>query len=174
MPTIVDFTTVSTAGLETSPVAEALAGLRANEARYFKTKYGHDFSVSPASEAPETVDRVTRILKEERDLAIASRPLEATTFVVDGIRWDYLFYESGLVDQRPVHARRRGQARGRLQALRRHGGPGRARDALQVRAPEVQARGHHPRHVLRHQGRVLTAPALAPPDQVADRPRSDP
>lgn len=27
---------MTTAGLETSPVAEALAGLRANEARYFK------------------------------------------------------------------------------------------------------------------------------------------
>jgi hypothetical protein len=94
--TVVDFTTVSTAGLESSPVAPALAGLRANEARYFKTKYGHDFSVAPAREASETIDRVTRILKEERDMVIASRPLEATTFQVEGIRWDYVFYESGL------------------------------------------------------------------------------
>ncbi|MHB8235582.1 MAG: phage tail protein, partial [Solirubrobacteraceae bacterium] len=30
----VDFTDVSTSGLESSPVADALAGLRANEARY--------------------------------------------------------------------------------------------------------------------------------------------
>ena len=96
MPTVVDFTTVSTAGLETSPVAPALAGLRANEARYFKTKYGHDFTVSPADEATETVDRVTHILKAERDLTIASRSLEATTFEAGGIRWDYVFYESGL------------------------------------------------------------------------------
>ncbi len=96
MPTVVDFTSVSTAGLETSPVAPALAGLRANEARYFKTKYGHDFTVSPADEATETVDRVTHILKAERDLTIASRPLEATTFEAGGIRWDYVFYESGL------------------------------------------------------------------------------
>jgi hypothetical protein len=35
MPYIVDFNNVSTVGLETSPVVEALAGLRANEARYF-------------------------------------------------------------------------------------------------------------------------------------------
>ena len=39
MPYTVDFDTVSTVGLESSPVADALAGLRAHEARYFKTKY---------------------------------------------------------------------------------------------------------------------------------------
>jgi hypothetical protein len=32
MASMVDFTNVSTAGLESSPVANALAGLRANEA----------------------------------------------------------------------------------------------------------------------------------------------
>ena len=41
MPYAVDFSTVSTIGLESSPVAAALAGLRANEARYFKNKYDH-------------------------------------------------------------------------------------------------------------------------------------
>ena len=41
MSYVVDFTNVSTVGLESSPVAPALAGLRANEARYFKSKYGH-------------------------------------------------------------------------------------------------------------------------------------
>ncbi|MGC8514093.1 MAG: phage tail protein [Acidimicrobiales bacterium] len=92
----VDFKEVSTVGLESSPVAEALAGLRANEARYFKTKYDHDFVVHPASDAGETVDRVTRILEKERDISIASPPLEACTAVVDGIRWDHVFYESGL------------------------------------------------------------------------------
>ncbi|MGO4591684.1 phage tail protein [Micrococcaceae bacterium Sec5.1] len=96
MPYIVDFKNVSTEGLESSPVAEALAGLRANEARYYKNKYDHDFTVSPASEVPEVVDRVSRILKEERDIVIESRPLEATAFEVDGLRMDYVFYESGL------------------------------------------------------------------------------
>ena len=52
----VDFTTVSTTGLESSPVADALAGLRANEARYFKNKYDHDFTVEPASDAEETIE----------------------------------------------------------------------------------------------------------------------
>ena len=77
-------------------MAEALAGLRANEARYFKNKYDHTFTVERADQAKDAVDWVTRILKEERDLAIASPPLEATAFEVDGIRMAYVFYESGL------------------------------------------------------------------------------
>jgi hypothetical protein len=93
---VVDFVDVSTVGLESSPVAEALAGLRANEARYYKNKYSHTFTVEPASEAQAVVDYVHHILKEERDLVIGSRPLEATAFEVDGIRMAYVFYESGL------------------------------------------------------------------------------
>ncbi|MFJ5859938.1 phage tail protein [Pseudarthrobacter sp. NPDC092439] len=96
MPYVVDFRDVSTTGLESSPVADALAGLRANESRYYKNKYNHDFAVSPAAEVPGTVERVARILREERDIAISSRPLEASTFEVDGLRMDYVFYESGL------------------------------------------------------------------------------
>lgn len=92
----VDFKDVSTTGLESSPVAEALAGLRANEARYFKNKFDHVFTVEPAAEAPEIVDWVHRILEEERGLVIESKPLEATEFEVDGVRWAYVFYESGL------------------------------------------------------------------------------
>jgi hypothetical protein len=96
MTYIVDFENVSTAGLESSPVAQALAGLRANEARYFKNKYDHVFAVSPVSDAPETLDLVNRILADERDLVISARPLEVTSFEVDGIRMAYVFYESGL------------------------------------------------------------------------------
>ena len=92
----VDFKDVSTVGLESSPVAEALAGLRANEARYFKNKYGLDFTVEPASKAKQTIAWVHGILKDERDIVIASPPLEATELEIDGIRWAYVFYESGL------------------------------------------------------------------------------
>jgi hypothetical protein len=92
----VDFKDVSTVGLESSPVAEALAGLRANEARYFKNKYDHEFTVEPASEAKATIDWVHGILKDERDLVIASPPLEATSFQVEDIKMAYVFYESGL------------------------------------------------------------------------------
>lgn len=92
----VDFTNVSTVGLESSPVAAALAGLRANEARYFKNRYDHVFVVEPADEGQKTIDWVHRILKQERDLTIQSRPLEATEFQVENIRIAYVFYESGL------------------------------------------------------------------------------
>jgi hypothetical protein len=92
----VDFNTVSTTGLESSPVSDALAGLRANEARYFNNKYDHIFTVEPADDAKATIDYVHRILKEERDIVISSRPLEATAFQVENIKWAYVFYESGL------------------------------------------------------------------------------
>jgi hypothetical protein len=86
----------STVGLETSPVAAALAGLRANEARYFKNKFDHDFTVEPANKARKAIEWVHRILKEERDIVIKSRPLEATAFQVENIRIAFVFYESGL------------------------------------------------------------------------------
>ena len=92
----VDFDTVSTVGVESSPVAPALAGLRANEARYFKNKYDHVFTVEPAAKAKKAIDWVNRILLEERDIVISSPPLEATAFQVENIRMAYVFYESGL------------------------------------------------------------------------------
>lgn len=96
MPYAVDFTAVSTVGLESSPVADALAGLRANEARYYRNKYDHAFTVTPASEASEIIEYVHRVLADERDLVISSTPLEATAFEVEGLRMAYVFYESGL------------------------------------------------------------------------------
>ncbi len=64
----VDFKNVSAVGLESSPAAKALAGLRANEARYFINKFKHVFIVVPAAESRETLDYVNRILKEERGM----------------------------------------------------------------------------------------------------------
>jgi len=96
MPYVVDFANVSTVGLESSPVADALAGLRANEARYYRNKYDHVFTVGTAEEEQDAVDRVARVLKEERDIVIGSPALEATDFEVDGMRMTYVFYESGL------------------------------------------------------------------------------
>jgi hypothetical protein len=93
---MVDFDNVSTTGLESSPVATSLAGLRANEARYFKNKYGHDFTVEMADEARDTIDWVHRILDRERDIVIQSLPLQATSFRVANIRFAHVFYESGL------------------------------------------------------------------------------
>ncbi|HEX2947901.1 MAG TPA: phage tail protein [Clostridia bacterium] len=96
MPYIVDFGNVSAAGLESSPVAEALAGLRANEARYFMNKYKHAFTVVPAAESQETLDYVNRILKEERGIEFAAKPLETSRFQVENIKMAYVFYEDGL------------------------------------------------------------------------------
>ena len=97
MAYIVDFKTVSTVGLESSPAAKALAGLRANEARYFMNKYQHEFTVVPASESRETLDYVNRILKEERDIEFMAKPLETSRFQVENIKFAYVFYEDGLV-----------------------------------------------------------------------------
>ena len=96
MSNIVDFINVSLAGLESSPVSKSLAGLRANESRYFKNKYNHNFTVSPAAKSKDIIDYVKNILLIERDIKISSKPLETSEFVVDGIKWTYVFYESGL------------------------------------------------------------------------------
>ena len=99
MGTPVDFVTVSTSGLESSPWADALAGLRANEARYFKNKYDLVFVTTPASEAPELVAYVAKVLLE-RDIVVSSTPLEVTEMMIEAAegltRWTYVFYESGL------------------------------------------------------------------------------
>lgn len=96
MSYIVDFKNVSTVGLESSPVREALAGLRANEARYFMNKYNHEFTVTPASDSKETLDYVNRILKVERGIEFSAKPLETSSFQVENIKWIYVFYEDGL------------------------------------------------------------------------------
>ena len=96
MSYIVDFVNVSTIGLESSPVVDALAGLRANEARYFMNKYKHAFTVVPASESQETLDYVNGILTKERDLEFSAKPLETSRFQVENIQFAYVFYEDGL------------------------------------------------------------------------------
>ena len=145
---------VSTAGLDVAAVA-ALAGLRANEARYFKNKYDHVFTVEPAAKAKKDIESVTSPPEGEREIVIASPPLEATAFQVDNIRWTYVFYESGLsiivlyTLDGPVPSGRS------VQALRRDGRPLRVEFVL-VCAREVEAGRDHPRLVLRDQGPVLS------------------
>ncbi|MBS1645445.1 MAG: phage tail protein [Bacteroidetes bacterium] len=96
MPYQVDFKNVATIGLETSPVAVALAGLRANEARYFMNKYKADFIVHAAEDSPEVLAWVTKILLEERNIVIQSPALETALLFVENIKWAHVFYESGL------------------------------------------------------------------------------
>ena len=97
MSYVVDYENVSTVGLETSPVAGALAGLRANEARYYMNKYKHRFTVEAARASKNAIDYVNLILKEERNIVLAARPLETTRFQVYNIKFTYIFYVSGLV-----------------------------------------------------------------------------
>lgn len=94
----VDFVDVSTVGLESSPVADALAGLRANEARYFKNKYDHTFVTETADKpkAKKAIAWAHEILEAERGIVFASPALEATTIEVEDIKWVYVFYENGL------------------------------------------------------------------------------
>lgn len=97
MSYVVDFKNVSTVGLESSPVALALAGLRANEARYYMTKYNHAFTVMSADEDPAIIEYVNHILINERKIEIQTRPLETSSFQVQNIKMTYVIYEDGLV-----------------------------------------------------------------------------
>ena len=96
MGNIVNFENVSLACTESSPVSKSLAGLRANESRYFKNKYMHDFIVDPVAESKDSLDYVNNILHTERNIKINSKPLETSAFIAGGIRWTYVFFESGL------------------------------------------------------------------------------
>lgn len=96
MAYVVNFERVSTVGFESPPVAEALAGLRANEARYFMNKYKHAFTVVPAGESKETLDYVNRVLQEERGIEFSAKPLQTSRFQVENIKFAYVFYADGL------------------------------------------------------------------------------
>jgi len=92
----VDFVNVSTIGLEASPVALALAGLRANEARYFAHKFDHSFTTKSAATSKKVVAYVAKILLEERGIVITATPLETAVCEVENFRWTHVFYDSGL------------------------------------------------------------------------------
>ncbi|MGU7991036.1 phage tail protein [Streptococcus suis] len=91
----VNFKEVETTGLETSPVAEVLAGLRANEARYFWNKYKQEFVVYTPEEKPEILPFIEKVLAE-RDMNFPYTPLNVAQLEVDGILWSFVFYDNGL------------------------------------------------------------------------------
>ena len=96
LPGTADFNTVSAAGLKPPPVAAAPAGPAGEPGPPLQQQDGHVFTVEPASNANTTIDGVHRILNEERDIVISSRPLEATAFQIERIPMAYAFYQSGL------------------------------------------------------------------------------
>lgn len=91
----VNFKEVETTGLESSPVAETLAGLRANEARYFWNKYKFEYVTFPADEKPEILKFVEECLAE-RNLHFAAKPLEVFSYESDELFWPEVYYEDGL------------------------------------------------------------------------------
>ena len=92
MSYVVDYENVSTVGLETSPVAGALAGLRANEARYYSNKYKHKFTVEESRRSKDAIEYVNRILKNERNIVLGAKPLETSCFQVENIQFTYVLY----------------------------------------------------------------------------------
>lgn len=88
---------VETTGLESSPVAESLAGLRANEARYFWNKYKFEYITYPASEKKKEVAWLEKLLKEERDLVFSAPILEVAVYESDTLYWPEFYFEDGLV-----------------------------------------------------------------------------
>lgn len=93
----VDFKNVEQVGLESSPVAEDFAGLRANEARYFWNKFKHEFVTEPASEHPDVIAYMNEVLSE-RDIEIQAKPLEVSQFHIEenNTKYTYVLYEDGL------------------------------------------------------------------------------
>jgi len=94
--TVVNFTEVSTAGLESSPVAPALAGLRANEARYFANKYGADYVTAAPDAKADAVAWIEEILRSERDIVFASPILEVFVHQDEELFWPSLYFADGL------------------------------------------------------------------------------
>lgn len=94
---VVNFKDVETIGFETSPVAEKLAGLRANEARYFWNKYKFEYTTYSADEKRELVDLIGLVLVSERELAFSSPILEVAVYEDDDVFWPEFYYENGMV-----------------------------------------------------------------------------
>lgn len=96
MSYIVNFKTVETSLLEESPVKDVLAGLRANEARYFWNKYKIEYEVFTPEERPEILPFIESVLAE-RDMVFPYKALCVSQMEVDGINWSHVYYENGLV-----------------------------------------------------------------------------
>lgn len=93
---LISFKDISTAGLESSPVAPALAGLRANEARYFHNKFKFGYTTYAPEDQAATVAWVQEILRTERSIEISSPVLEVFVYEDDELLWPALYFQDGL------------------------------------------------------------------------------
>lgn len=94
--TSVSYKEISKTGLESSPVAPALAGLRANEARYFANKYKSDYVTTMPEESAEVVAWIEEILRSERDIEFAAQKLEVFVYEDDELYWPTIYFQDGL------------------------------------------------------------------------------
>lgn len=95
MSYIVNFKEIETNLLEESTVKDVLAGLRANEARYFWTKYKLNYEVFTPEEKPEILPFIEKVLSE-RDMVFPYKALCLSQFEVEGILWSHVYYDNGL------------------------------------------------------------------------------
>ena len=93
----VNFKEVETLGLESSPVAAALAGLRANEARYFWNKYKFEYVTFPAAEKAAEVAWLEKLLLAERELSFQAKVLEVAIYEDEELYWPEFYFEDGMV-----------------------------------------------------------------------------
>ncbi|MDR0482211.1 MAG: phage tail protein [Cellulomonadaceae bacterium] len=92
----IGFPEVSVAGLEASPVAEALAGVRANEARYFSNKFKTEYVTYTPEEKPDVVAWVQKILADERGIVFAAPVLEVFVYDDDDVYWPSVYLANGV------------------------------------------------------------------------------
>ncbi|MBA2796458.1 Uncharacterised protein [Streptococcus porcinus] len=95
MSYLVNFKEVETNLLEESPVKDVLAGLRANEARYFWNKYKLAYEVFTTEEKPHILPFIEKVL-EEREMTFPYKALCVSQMEVDGILWSHVYYDNGL------------------------------------------------------------------------------
>ncbi len=136
---------VETTGLESSPVAETLAGLRANEARYFWNKYKFEYVTFPAVEKEKEVAWLKKLLKEERDLEFASPILEVAIYEDEDIYWPEFYFEDGMVInvlyEKTAEEGKKNETCGWLQTFNRYGNTIRAGWEIQVCASAFKTCG---------------------------------
>lgn len=93
----VNFKEIETIGLEKSPAASSLAGLRANEARYFLNKYHFEYVVYPALDRQKEVAWLKELMKAERQLEFASPILEVAIYEDQNLYWPEFIYQNGMI-----------------------------------------------------------------------------
>lgn len=93
----VDFKNVETVGLEGLPLAKELAGLRANEARYFWNKYKFIYTTYPASEMQKEIAWLNKILLDEREIVFQAKVIEVAIYEDDKLYWPDFIFDNGMI-----------------------------------------------------------------------------